>query len=300
MRSGPVPWLVPIVLEPLQTIDAHAFWRVFVSGRSDLPTPDLKVHLDRYLALPQEEQRSHFAAKKDGQLIGTLRLGAGEISGFSMDPRHVDDAAAVLLKGVDQLRARDATAITGHFEDRYSDAFASLGFRRVFARMRMEAPTRKTPLRDLPLQPPEEDEVLGLTKFLMEVYDGHMEQQYGMHVGSEEEWRGYLAGLLKGDSGRFMPDASYVILEEDRIVGSILVTHWMGMPLVAELGVAKDRRGRGLGRALLEQSMTRLAGLDETRIALYVTLSNDPAIALYRSLGFEQVGGQSVTARLEA
>ena len=45
--------------------------------------------------------------------------------------------------------------------------------------------------------------------------------------------------------------------------------------------------------------MGRLAGRDELRLALYVTVGNDAAIALYRSMAFVQVGGQSVTARLE-
>src|SRR5438128_204576 len=179
-------------------------------------------------------------------------------------------------------------------------AVADDGRPRVFARMRMEAPTKRSASpASLKLQPPEEDEVLGLTKFLMDVYAGHMEQQYGIHTGPEEEWRGYVAGLFKGDSGQFMPDASHVALEGDRIVGAILITHWMGMPLVAELGVAKDRRGRGFGRALLQAAMGRLAGRDELRLALYVTVGNDAAIALYRSMAFVQVGGQSVTARLE-
>src|SRR5207302_8576273 len=102
------------------------------------------------------------------------------------------------------------------------------------------------------------------------------------------------------DSGRCVPGAAYVALEGDRSVGAILVAHWMGTPLVAELGGAKDRRGRGIGRALLEAAMGRLASRDEPRLALYVTLGNDSAIALYRSLGFVQVGGQSVTARLES
>jgi GNAT superfamily N-acetyltransferase len=187
-----------------------------------------------------------------------------------------------------------------HFEDRYEPAFASLGFRRVFARMRMQAPAKRgASVPGVKLQPPEEGEVLGLTKFLMDVYDGHLEQQYGMHVGSEDEWRGYVGGLFKGDSGRYMPDVSYVALEGDRIVGAVLVTHWMGSPLVAELGVAKDRRGKGIGRALVEATMHRLALLEEPHLSLYVTVGNDPAVSLYRSLGFVQVGGQSVTARLE-
>ena len=291
---------VAVRLEPLPTTEAHAYWRVFLSGRSDLPTGDLKIHLDRYLAMPPEEQRSHFSAKKDGHIIGTVRLGPSEISGFSMDPSRSDETAAVLLKAMDLLRAGGATSISAHFEDRYEPAFESLGFRRVFARMRMEAPTKRgSPPAGLKLQPPEEDEVLGLTKFLVDVYEGHMEQHFGMHVGPEDEWRGYVGGLFKGDSGQYMPDASYVALEGDRIVGAILVTHWMGTPLVAELGVAKDRRRRGIGRALLVAASSRLAGRDESRLALYVTVGNEPAIRLYRSLGFIQFGGQSVTAHLE-
>src|SRR5438309_1166232 len=220
-------------------------------------------------------------------------------AGYNLRGPNLDDPRGTRRGHAAATRA--SADIGGHFEDRYRPAFAALGFRRVFARMRMEAPTKKSPPREgLKLQPPEEDEVLGLTKFLIDVYEGHVEQQYGMHVGPEEEWRGYVGGLFKGDSGQFMPDASYVALEGDRIVGAILVTHWMGTPLVAELGVAKDRRGRGIGRALLEAAMGRLAGRDEPRLALYVTLGNDPAIALYRALGFVQVGGQSVTARLEA
>ena len=59
-----------------------------------------------------------------------------------------------------------------------------------------------------------------------------------------------------------------------------------------------EARHRGFGRALLQAAMTRLAGRDESRLALYVTVGNDPAIVLYRSMDFIQIGGQSVTARL--
>ena len=292
---------MPLSLEPLSAADAHAYWRVFVSGRSDLPTADLTFHLDRYLALPAEEQRTHFAIRKDGQIIGTVRLGPAEISGFSMVPSEASDGTGAVLRCVDFLRASGASSITAHFEDRYATPFDSLGFRRVFARMRMEGPTaRSAPSGSVHLAPPEENEVAGLTEFLMHVYEGHMEQQFGLHTGPEAEWRDYIAGLFKGDSGQYMPDASYVALDEGRLIGAILITHWMGMPLVAELGVAKARRGKGLGRALLAAAMNRLAQRDEPRLALYVTIGNDPAIALYQSIGFGQVGGQSVTARLEA
>src|SRR5207249_5839440 len=130
---------VSLQLEPLQTTEAHAYWRVFLSRRTDLPTRDLKIHLDRYLGLTPEEQRSHLSAKKDGRIIGTLRLGPSEISGFSIDPSFAPAHATVLLKAVDLLRAGGAAAIVAHCEDLYEPAFVSLGFGRVFAGIRAGA-----------------------------------------------------------------------------------------------------------------------------------------------------------------
>src|SRR5204862_6810921 len=85
-------------LEPLQTTEAHAYWRVFLSGRTDLPTGGLKIHLDRYLGLTPGEQRHHFSAEKDSRIIGTLRLGPAEVSGVSIDPSFAADTAPVLLQ----------------------------------------------------------------------------------------------------------------------------------------------------------------------------------------------------------
>lgn len=289
-----------LTLEPLATMDAHAYWQVYIAGRSDLPSRSLKVHLDRYLTLPPEEQRTYFAFREDGRIIGTARFLPGTIAGFSMDPDRADRTTAALVKAVDFLRAQGAGAIAAYYEERYGPAFTALGFRRRFARRLMVAPVAKGPLpSDVRLKPPEEGEVLRLTSFLKDAYQGHVEQAFGMHTGSEEEWRQYVGELFKGGSGQYLPDASFVALEADRVVGAIVVTYWMGAPLVAELGVAKDRRGRGLGRALLQAAMNRLADRGESQLALFVTVGNNPAIRLYGSMGFVQVGGETVTARLE-
>ncbi len=289
-----------LTLVPLQTGDAERYWRVYLSGRTDVPSRDLQMHLDRYLTLPPEEQGTHLAVVKDGAIIGTLRLLPDTITGFAIDPAHRQLATAALLKAVDLVRSRGVTAITASYEDRYEPFFKALGFRRRFSRMRMEAPTKRLPpASGIALKPPEESEVLHLSAFFQDVYAGHLEQQFGMHVGTDEEWRGYITGLLKGEVGRFMPEASFVAVDAGRIVGAILMSHWMGMPLVAEVGVSKDRRGKGLGRGLLQAASSRLAALGEPVWALYVTLGNDNAIGLYRSLGFVQSGGQTVTAHLE-
>ena len=288
-----------LVLAPIPTTEAEDYWRVFLSGRTDVPTRSLSAHLERFLSLPPEEQRVHLAIRREGRIVGTVRLLPGTISGFSMDPAFSDEIPAAILRSVDLLRSRGAGAITASYEDTYARAFEALGFSPLFARMRMEAPTGKAPSAPaIPLRHPEEPEVLELPAFLRAVYEGHMEQQHGMHVGTEEDWRGYVTGLLRGESGRFMPDASFVALEGPRLVGAILVTHWMDRPLIAELGVSRDARRRGVGRALVLAASGRLADLGEASWALYVTMGNDPAIRLYESLGFRQIGGRTVTARL--
>ncbi len=292
--------MVALAFVPLRTADAQEYWGTFLEGRTDVPTRELKDHVERYLALPPADRRSHLTITADGRPVGTIRLLHDTISVFSMVPGREELWRPSILKAVDALRTRSGGAITASYEDRYGPAFEALGFRPRFARMRMEAATRAAaPRPDHALKPPEESEVPGLATFLRDVYDGHVEQAFGIHVGTDAEWQEYVTGVLKGDAGRFMPEASFVALDGTRIYGAILLTHWMGSPLVAELGVARDRRGKGLGRALLESASNRLLSLGEPRWSLYVTAGNDAAIRLYGALGFVQAGGRTVTSRLE-
>src|SRR2546427_10501694 len=100
--------------------------------------------------------------------------------------------------------------------------------------MRMEAPTKRSAAVNITLQPPEEAEVLGLTAFLMQVYDGHMEQQHGIHVGAEEEWRGYGTGLFKGGCGADMPGAYYPVVGRGRSARADPAPALRGLASVAE------------------------------------------------------------------
>lgn len=54
------------------------------------------------------------------------------------------------------------------------------------------------------------------------------------------------------------------------------------------LCVAPDSRRAGLARRLLKAFLDRVG--TQTRVALEVAVENEPAIALYRALAFEQVG----------
>jgi GNAT superfamily N-acetyltransferase len=172
---------------------------------------------------------------------------------------------SIIVLAADALRSRGTEAITACFDGAYLRDFEAVGFYRAFARVRMEAATGARPHAGVVLKPPEEGEILGLARFFMGIYEGQIQQLYGMHVGSAEDWRSYVTGILRGETGRFMPDASFVALEETRLVGAILMSQWMRSPLVAELGVAKDQRRYGIAHALLSAASTRLAWVGESR-----------------------------------
>jgi len=68
---------------------------------------------------------------------------------------------------------------------------------------------------------------------------------------------------------------------------------WARLPDAAELhnlAVAPDWRRRGVARALLRDSLERLAGAGATRLLLELRAGNLPALALYRSAGFQEDG----------
>jgi ribosomal protein S18 acetylase RimI-like enzyme len=85
----------------------------------------------------------------------------------------------------------------------------------------------------------------------------------------------------------FLPEATWLLTCDAGPVGSVQgVRDRSGLGAIQNLGVAPAHRGRGLGEALLLRSLLgfRASGL-ETGL-LEVTARNDPAVRLYRRVGF--------------
>ena len=86
----------------------------------------------------------------------------------------------------------------------------------------------------------------------------------------------------------------FVALDNGRVVGfcDIIPNLRPGFTHSGSLGmgILRDWRGRGLGRALLEACLEKAFRKGLTRIELEVYASNTAAIALYRKLGFVQEG----------
>ena len=91
------------------------------------------------------------------------------------------------------------------------------------------------------------------------------------------------------------PDAALFVAEEDGLIVGRLSLARDPHPAsrhVADLGlmIASSHRRRGIGRALLEQSVVWARAAGVAKLELHVFPWNEPAIALYESFGFAREG----------
>jgi ribosomal protein S18 acetylase RimI-like enzyme len=93
------------------------------------------------------------------------------------------------------------------------------------------------------------------------------------------------AEILGTGVGTWRPDASFGIEADGRLVAATLVNEHDG-PLLAEVIVDPAWRRRGFARHLVTRSVAAVRGLGLGTLRLVVTVGNDRAEPLYRSVGF--------------
>ncbi|WP_370675862.1 ribosomal protein S18-alanine N-acetyltransferase [Pleomorphomonas sp. PLEO] len=75
-----------------------------------------------------------------------------------------------------------------------------------------------------------------------------------------------------------------------RPVGFVMVRAAADEAEILTVAVAPTRRGRGIGRLLMDETIRRLYFMRVASLFLEVDEGNGPALALYRHLGFREVG----------
>ena len=87
------------------------------------------------------------------------------------------------------------------------------------------------------------------------------------------------------------PAAHFVVVaEEDEVLGYGGMHTVLGESYIDNIAVFPEYRGRGAGRAVTQALIDKAKENDGVFITLEVRASNTPAITLYESLGFENVG----------
>jgi ribosomal protein S18 acetylase RimI-like enzyme len=95
-------------------------------------------------------------------------------------------------------------------------------------------------------------------------------------------------------AGHRAPDGAemdhwWLALERDRPAGVLLLTETAGSETweVAYVGVVPEARGRGVGRQLVLKALREARAAGMCQLSLSVDARNQPAIQLYRGLGFQ-------------
>ncbi|HEX2950892.1 MAG TPA: GNAT family N-acetyltransferase [Armatimonadota bacterium] len=117
-------------------------------------------------------------------------------------------------------------------------------------------------------------------------------QLYAPFFGdSPAQCRKGLLAILAGRYGTVLQDATVCAFQGDTLVGiNLVIDEEGGLASVVELSVDPQHQHRGLGRALLLQSISVLQQQAFERVELAVTNANTHAYHLYQSLGFTEFG----------
>ncbi|MFQ3293517.1 MAG: ribosomal-protein-alanine N-acetyltransferase [Halobacteriales archaeon] len=73
------------------------------------------------------------------------------------------------------------------------------------------------------------------------------------------------------------------------VVSDVIPNHGGSVGHVKDLAVHPERRGQGIGRALLNRSISTMAAQGTPTVKLEVRESNDTAISLYEDFGFQSL-----------
>lgn len=114
-----------------------------------------------------------------------------------------------------------------------------------------------------------------------------------------EDARRAIASIVGGRYGRWLPEASFGIEQDGRLVALTLANDFQGA-LISDVAVDPAYRGKGLASRLLYLTVgaLRSAGFEDPR--LVVTMQNRRAVRLYQRLGFQFVPGGSGRSWLNA
>lgn len=106
-------------------------------------------------------------------------------------------------------------------------------------------------------------------------------------LGSRDGCHGLMGEIIRRRA--FIPEATWLLVGPDGPCGTVQALRDRGvLGAIQNVGVAPRYRGLGLGRALLLQSLHGMYASGLGRAVLEVTATNDPAVRLYRRLGFQR------------
>lgn len=255
------------------------------------------------------------SAAARGGLPGKVVLTAGKVAGYGyylVEGRRIVIGGLVVSHGADPLatgpplvRALSRAAKTDFDVDRVETQFVDFGaswlepafrregfrpYRRVFLRRHIVyAPSRPMGSSDMSVEVWRPSHLLESAGLMHRAHAGRVDAEMNELYRSREGCRLLLENILhQNGCGRPLDEASFLVRKGSAApAGFVLVTEISsGQAHVAQIAVAPEDEGKGLGRLLLSRSFLELAERGYRTVSLMVSEENRRALQLYESFGF--------------
>lgn len=201
---------------------------------------------------------------------------------------------AKALFTTDTVDKRLLQVVTESLNDSASRLYQAHGFDPVMEELVMRRDLQLL-LPDRPL-PPEVTVTSwqpAVAKQFFQAYQASFRERPGFPGWSAAEWIG-----RRIDDENARPEWSLLARVNEEPVGFLTAGSEHPGGFVVQIGVIPEQRRRGLGSALMVETMGRMRAAGEARIQLTVNVNNPGAIQSYAKLGFETVGRRARYERI--
>ncbi|WHT49167.1 GNAT family N-acetyltransferase [Sporosarcina thermotolerans] len=170
-----------------------------------------------------------------------------------------------------------------------AEHFLRLGFKPIEARRIMIRPTEQFDMidwgTDFFIKAPTTEDLETIAQLSYQCYSGADRIGHPTENTIEQQ-RSDLDYYFKHNGEELLQKASRLIFDKNtkQLVGACLISIWEDLPLVYDIVVDKNYRGRGIASKLLKHSLSTLKEQHDV-VCLFVTVGN-PAESLYYDLGF--------------
>jgi ribosomal protein S18 acetylase RimI-like enzyme len=266
---------------------------------------DISSHIGALRRIARRGVLPGKVVRVDGRALGYSYYGiAGElgvIAGLTILPDWSDTeiGETLLNSTIEAMRQQGVSRIESRFISVdcpwLGDALAAAGFLmywREFLRCELHPAHALEAPRVLLCAPPwQAADLHEAAAILQAAYLGSIEAEILTLYRGIDGCRNDLEQLVnQGSCGVVVPEASLFARDRGTALGFVMVTEVASRQAhLPQLAVLPAYQGQGLGRALLSQSMQRLAEHHYETLSLLVSRANNRALRLYQSMGFDAI-----------
>ncbi|MEO8288328.1 MAG: GNAT family N-acetyltransferase [Chloroflexota bacterium] len=285
--------------------DAHAWVQLSYPGANLLP-PDVLTNeisqfnttqgdsaaVERFICRLGEAPIARFELHRLDSMV--------ELHEFKIGEGYLASQGQAILHGIIGIARSLGTILTIDFySPAYSGIILAAGFKQNIRTRMMKSLTNymAQPVRlpaGITLRHPIFDDEGAVAEMVYHNYKGTADEE--MVSSSPAQAAAIIRAMFHNDYNLLDPTGSYLAVDKSgRLIGDVILgdasrslTELQGW--IMDISIAQEYRGQGLGKALITSAINAAKAHGYPRIGLIVTIGNNIAQSLYRSLGFEDYG----------